>query len=133
MGERIAAMIAVAILAFSGLIMLGSSITGMASSSDYTKTLCIANVDCTGTEVCCFFYEQESGVCNSESNCAGIAELTKDSSDMNQVVLPQSQNTDYMAGTIIGLIVTLACGYLIVSQYKVKQPVKKRSQKKSSS
>jgi len=66
------------VIAILGSFILSSGITGMATFDEYTKNLCSSNEDCDNEEICCFFYEENSGVCGKEELCDSILKLTEE-------------------------------------------------------
>jgi len=62
---------------FFGVLLMGRGFTGM-YLIDFEQEYCSSDEDCLAGEVCCNFYKEDSGVCDKESNCKAIEQITKE-------------------------------------------------------
>lgn len=98
-----------------GALLIGGSITGMATG-DYTKPICSTNSECANGDVCCLFFEQESGVCNAQSMCEQITWLTKEGATIESVPAGDNPNEEnYLVGIIVGALIVVIAGYAIMA------------------
>ena len=66
-----------ALFLFFGLFFKNESFTGM-YLLDFQQEYCSADKDCQTGEACCYFYEEDMGICSEESNCKAIQKITKE-------------------------------------------------------
>ena len=59
------------------LLFIGYGVTGF-YLLDWQQSYCSQDKDCNPDLVCCKFYEEDSGVCDSKGNCKAIYDLTKE-------------------------------------------------------
>ncbi|MBU4501163.1 MAG: hypothetical protein KKA79_01110 [Nanoarchaeota archaeon] len=59
------------------MVLIGRGMTGM-YLIDFSNDYCDSNDDCLTDQVCCNFYGEDSGVCDTESNCQAITQITKE-------------------------------------------------------
>lgn len=65
------------LLLFFGIFLMGRGITGM-YLIDFEQQGCSSDEDCLTEETCCYFYKEDYGVCDQESNCKSIELITKE-------------------------------------------------------
>lgn len=58
-----------------GMLFVGDGITGM-YSWDRIDDICTADSDCADSEACCYFYDEDYGVCGDFSACDGISKAS---------------------------------------------------------
>jgi len=62
---------------FFGIFLIGRGFTGM-YLIDFEQEYCSMDEGCLAEEVCCYFYREDSGVCDQESNCKAIEQITRE-------------------------------------------------------
>jgi len=67
----------VLLLFLLGAFFLGRGITGL-YLMDFEQQPCVKDFDCNTIEVCCKFYHEDYGVCDSKENCAAIESVTRE-------------------------------------------------------
>lgn len=65
------------LLLFFGIFLMGKGFTGM-YLIDFPQESCSSDDDCLTDQKCCKFYKEDSGVCEKESNCQAIEQITRD-------------------------------------------------------
>jgi len=124
--------------AIIGIFAIGIGITGKSiQESQYLKTLCTIDNDCVKPEVCCIFYNKQAGVCDSESMCSTILEITKNSSNNNPIIIDEKPNMNiYNSYSFIGIILLIIIVAYFIYVYnsrkdkKTKKVIKKTVKKK---
>jgi len=100
-------------LASVGLFFTKGDLTGNVVFGDDVRPLCSSASDCQNAEACCFFYGESQGVCNSQSKCREIYDVTKTQSDAKAELIAASrfqQEQDTLQDSKPGfeLVLTLA-------------------------
>ena len=67
-------------LASIGLFFTKGDLTGNVVFGENVKPLCSSSSECQKAEACCFFYGESQGVCNSQSKCQEVYDVTKQQS-----------------------------------------------------
>lgn len=65
------------LLLFFGIFLIGRGFTGM-YLIDFPQESCSSDDDCLTDQKCCEFYKEDSGVCEKESNCQAIEQITRE-------------------------------------------------------
>jgi len=111
----------------AALGLIGVGINGMLTFDETVKPLCTTNVDCVSPEVCCYFYQQEAGVCNSNDLCARILEITRDEKINRQLIpilmSPRNEGIIHNAEIFIGAVIFFASAvtiYLFATPDRIK-------------
>ncbi len=60
---------------------IGSGITGMVVSKEDSNKICFSDDDCNAPKVCCFFYEENAGICNNLNQCSTISRITMEKNE----------------------------------------------------
>ena len=82
--EHTAIVIALMALLFFSSWLIGSGITGL-YFIDWEQNYCSTNADCFVGEVCCKFYNNQGGVCDTEDRCPAIYRLTMETGSQTSV------------------------------------------------
>ena len=134
-----------------GLSLTGTGITGMVvydSNANFVGELCGFDNPCKGDNFCCFFYDQEVGVCQGEEMCDQVTFLTMFSNNKGQENILVSQNIEnkmnnekfnilYYKEFALGLLIialAVAALYFFLKHHHhpVKQNIRKRKTKSKS-
>jgi hypothetical protein len=107
------------ILFLFSLFLIGNSITGYVVSEPGLRTLCSDASDCGESEVCCFFYGEDSGVCNSGDMCQTVLEVTQTEKDTKSALIEIQQYKEFddnftaqlVAGLVIFFVVLLVLAH----------------------
>lgn len=62
---------------FFGIFLVGRGFTGM-YLVDFEQNSCDNNEDCLEGQVCCNFYKENSGICEQQSNCQAVEQVTRE-------------------------------------------------------
>ena len=81
-GERLTnqdrlVVLGITLILFFGIFLIGRGITGL-YLIDFEQEYCKHDLDCMAEQVCCKFYKEDIGVCDKESNCKAIEQITKE-------------------------------------------------------
>jgi hypothetical protein len=69
--------LAILLLGLFGIILLGIGVTGNVISGEYTLgDVCSSDSDCQNGNICCIFYNKESGVCQTADMCETVSKIT---------------------------------------------------------
>ena len=71
---------------FLGILLTGKGFTGM-YLIDFEQKYCSSDADCLAGQACCYFYKENSGVCDQENNCKAIEQITKEEKEKVSSVL----------------------------------------------
>jgi len=66
------------LILFFGIFLLGNGIITGSYLIDFEQPYCSNDDECYSGKVCCNFYKEDSGVCDVESNCHAIEQITKE-------------------------------------------------------
>lgn len=119
-----------------GIFLADMSVTGNIVFDETVKNLCESSNDCEGPEVCCYFYEENAGVCHHSIFCPGIEELTREeklSKEDNVIKVinefPKSGD-EVPVEYLLGVLLVIIAIFLIFNYLKVKEEVKKTNKVK---
>ena len=128
------------ILGFIGVNLIGIGITGKVTMNEYLYgKLCLNDKDCGSSEVCCRFYQENSGVCDSITMCEKINELTmeeKTSIDKWNAIKNENPSqkiykNELIVGIIIIFVVFIFLFYIFESEKNINiKNLKNRKKKK---
>lgn len=76
-----------AFIVFIGLGFIGKGITGMYLLDFPEKTYCSEDSECPQDQVCCLFYQQNTGICEKAGTCQAIYEVTKQETNRGQTAV----------------------------------------------
>jgi len=109
-----------------GILLLSDGYTGRYLTDFPNKEVCLNDFDCNAPDVCCKFYQEDSGVCDLPQNCIAIKESTQDkvvgSKDLANAPSVTNQlglNTLYLYGGTI-LILLAIIGFIYTSKQQKK-------------
>ncbi len=72
-----------------GMLFVGEGITGL-YSWDRIEDTCTADSDCADSEACCYFYDEDYGVCESFSACGDISRASMEEKQQLSSLNPPS-------------------------------------------
>jgi hypothetical protein len=126
------------LMCFLSLFMISDGITGYVTSDPGKSQLCSDEYPCEAPEICCLFYGEASGVCNTEDMCSEILEITKtgieSKEEMYARLYPEEEQVStatYMIQFILGGFILVMLIFTIVMLSKPSAEVKKKVSKKS--
>ncbi|MBU3941187.1 MAG: hypothetical protein KKH88_04640 [Nanoarchaeota archaeon] len=140
--ERTAVVIGLMALLFFSSWLMGSGITGL-YQLDWEQSYCSTNADCYIGEVCCPFYNNNGGVCDTEDKCSAVYRLTmemggqtsinEETQTISHLEQPRSVaiNVAYIFIGIVLIILTIL-GFSHIHPEKRKKAIKKKTLKKKS-
>ncbi|MDP2925870.1 MAG: hypothetical protein Q8N99_05860 [Nanoarchaeota archaeon] len=110
------------------LVLIGAifgGVTGKIILDDSVKSICSSDKDCSNGEVCCGFYNQETGVCNNKDMCEKIISFTKEEKleyeRMKNILYekPSEKRVNYLWLTISCLAIIIVVMILFIK----KEPI----------
>lgn len=81
------------LLFFMGVLFITQSITGFYSWDRYND-FCTVDSGCSSNDVCCLFFEEDYGVCDSADVCSSVLKATKEEKSQFSFMQPPSPSIE---------------------------------------
>lgn len=115
------------LIAVIGLVMVGFGYYGLTDQESTFKRVCTSSDKCNIGDVCCFFYEENKGICNKKEMCEDIMEISKNNQEFfsrlrnNERKLLVNAQKDILFGFLLIIVAVI-----LIYFNKLSKSVKKK-------